>query len=249
MKGLSRSNNFKKDTGSVQMSSGQRETDISPPPVPFIQQSIQQIHQIAESQQQIKSPDRFLWNSLLAEREGIAEYGSLGKDESNRLNSVAFDKDRICLKDNSVDSGPGNLRDLLSVIGGTADSQEQEKHQLVLPSRRKAPREEKFDRSLSTDRNSATDRNLLIDRSLPVDRNLGQAKEEVPKFDGAQRRHYLREDFSLTSPKIPLKDNDSESESLQTGYDGHINAILEVRILFFMREVLVVLLTSFASFY
>ncbi|CAM6082682.1 unnamed protein product [Calypogeia fissa] len=238
VKGLSRSNNTKRETVTVQMSSSQRETNISPPPVPFAQP----IPQVPEHQQQIKTPDRFLWNSLLAEREGFSEYGFQGREESNRLTSISIDKDRISLKDNSVDSGLGNLRDLLSAPGGTTESQEQEKHQLVLPSRRKVAREEKFDRSFSidrnsssdrnsaTDRNASLDRNLLGDRSLHMDRSSGQAKEEAPRFDGTngtQRRHNLREDLSLTSSQFALKENDSELDSLQTGYDGHINAILE----------------------
>lgn len=227
----------------MQMSSGQRETNISPPPLPFAQ-PVAQVQQVPEHQQQIKTADRFLWNSLLAEREGISEYGFQGREESSRLSSVPVDKDRISLKDNSADSGFGILRDLVSAPGGTTETQEQEKHQLVLPSRRKVPREEKFDRNFSIDRNSSSDRNsaldrnisldrnLLADRSLPVDRSSGQAKEEIPKLDGTNgthRRHNLREDLSLTATQFTLKETGSELESFQTGYDGHINAILEVR--------------------
>jgi hypothetical protein len=233
VKGLSRSTNAKRDTVSVPITSSQRETNISPPPVPFSQPS-QQAQQVPEYQQQLRTPDRSLWSNILAERERVLDQGVLGREESNRQ-TLAVDKERINFKDNGMD-GLGNLRDYSSAPGGILESQEPEKHQLVLPSRRKAPREEKVERSLATDRNlvaernASSDRNLLSDRPVLVDRNV-VAKEEAQKFDGFggnQRRHNIREDPSLTASQFTFKEQDNELDSLQTGYDGHINAILEV---------------------
>ncbi|BBM99793.1 kinesin family member 2/24 [Marchantia polymorpha subsp. ruderalis] len=136
------------------------------------------------------------------EQESRITSGFSGRDES-RMTSVASEKDRMNFRDN-MDSGIGNLRDM-SAPGGN-DSLEQERHQLVLPSRRKGTREDKSDR------------------------NSVQVKEELSRADsmnGYQRRSNPKDELSMNASQYAMKETDSELESIQTGYDGHINAILE----------------------
>ncbi|KAL2649441.1 hypothetical protein R1flu_017569 [Riccia fluitans] len=134
------------------------------------------------------------------EQDGRITSGFSGRDES-KLPSVGNDKDRASFRD--VDSAIGNLRDMSAP--GSSDTLEQERHQLILPSRRKGTRE---DKSASS----------------------GQAKEELTRTDsmnGYQRRNVLKDEVTMNASHYSMKESDSELESIQTGYDGHINAILE----------------------
>ncbi|CAK9256518.1 unnamed protein product [Sphagnum jensenii] len=147
VKGLSKNNNSKKESSST--ASMQRDAPSSPPPLPVPAQLIPQVPDYVLDNRPAENSKRVPldpgWYPQHGEREALNnqsnEYTFPGRDDS-RASSAPGEKDRPSHLDMS-DEGTYDIHG--------AELHEAERVQVVLPSRRKASREEKVERHVSQD--------------------------------------------------------------------------------------------------
>lgn len=179
-----------------------RERDV------FVERDLYVERDVHRERDVYREPDLHRERDLPREHEFLTasvDYGFRGRDDS-RGGAIQLEKDRPYYSENyeTIDSN------VPSAPMYSVDVQEQNKVYVPLSSRQRVLRDDKPQRPASN--------GFVKDDMLKLDRS-----------SGIYRRPAHRDDFISGTGQYRQKEVDVELAHSESGHDGHINAILEVR--------------------